>query len=142
MLLVSILRPYQVPQAGDMSSGEPHTGIYFGGNTIYAQTSVSTPKIGVLGVHYDLISQYNWDVRVAYAIMMAESRGNPNIINWRDKHRTCGGSFGLFQLACFRGSKETLLDPETNVKMAYEIWKREGWRPWGAYTNKSYLKFL
>ncbi len=91
--------------------------------------------------YYDIISQYDWCVRTAYAVMMAESRANPKAVNWRDIHHNCRGSFGLFQLACFRGGEE-MYDPETNIQMAYELWQREGWKPWGAYTDGNYLKFL
>ena len=120
--------------------------VYYQGNTIHPIANTYSPKVsGSLFVennYYYIVSQYDWDVRVAYAVMMAESNGNPNAENWRDNHRICMGSFGLFQLACFRGDINTLKDPETNIRMAYELWSREGWRPWGAYTSKAYLRFL
>ena len=93
---------------------------------------------------YDLISRYDWNFDEAYAIMTGESKGNPNAINKNDYHKTgnCWGSYGLFQLACFRGTPEELLDPETNVRMAYELWQKEGWKPWGVYNDKSYKLYL
>lgn len=91
---------------------------------------------------YLLLAKYDWDISTAYAIMMAESGGNPNAINWADKHKSCSGSFGLFQLACFRGTAEQLLNPETNVRMAYELYLQKGWKPWTTYLNESFRKFL
>jgi len=115
------------------------------GDSLKASAPVNHISPQVLGIMIDYNGkERTWNTNVAYAVMMAESHGNPNNINWRDYHRygNCWGSFGLFQLACFRGTQEQLLDPETNIQMAYELWKREGWRPWGAYTNNSYKRFL
>lgn len=41
-------------------------------------------------------------------------------------------SYGLFQIRGFPGrpNKETLLNPEENVKYAAELYKRKGWKPW------------
>lgn len=89
------------------------------------------------------IKKYDWNSKLAVAIMMAESHAKPKEQNMNDYHPVgnCRGSFGLFQLACFRGSWSDLVNPEYNIELAYELWKREGWHPWGAYKNKSYLKF-
>lgn len=32
-------------------------------------------------------------------------------------------------------SNDALLDPATNAKAAYSVWKSQGWKGWGAYTN-------
>ncbi len=97
--------------------------------------------------YYNEIAKYDWNVSVAYAIMMAESNGNPEAVNWRDNHKVCKGSFGLFQMACshidsYGLTSDNIKDPETNIRAAYLLYKQRGWRPWGAYTNKSYLAFL
>ena len=75
----------------------------------------------------DLVNLYDWDKALAYRVMRAESGGNPTAVNWSDYHPAgnCYGSFGLFQLACFRGTIEELKDPETNVRLAYELWLRK-----------------
>ena len=115
------------------------------GDSLKASVPVNHINPQVLGIMINHNGEERtWNTNVAYAVMMAESHGNPNRINWKDYHRhgNCWGSFGLFQLACFRGTQEELLNPETNIQMAYELWKREGWRPWSAYTNNSYKKFL
>jgi len=115
------------------------------GNSLKAAVPPVHIQPQVLGVMYHLNGEERtWNINVAYAVMMAESGGNPNNINWKDYHRhgNCWGSFGLFQLACFRGTQEELLNSEINTKLAYELWRREGWRPWGAFTNGSYRRFL
>jgi hypothetical protein len=91
----------------------------------------------------DLINQYDWDTDVAYAVMMAESSASSTVVNWKDSHRGCSGSYGLFQIGCLHETDpEILKDPEYNVQRAYELYKQNGWRIWGGYTNKSYLRFL
>lgn len=85
----------------------------------------------------DMISQYDWNENTAYAVMMAESRGNPNAFN-PEWHNGCQGSVGLFQIACIHDDVEKLKNPEYNVKRAYELWKQHGWGIWGAYSNNSY----
>ena len=75
-----------------------------------------------------LLSEFDWNIDYAYKVMICESEGNPTKINWKDNHKVCKGSFGLFQLSCDKGTKEELLDPETNVKIAYEVWQKNGWK--------------
>lgn len=95
----------------------------------------------------DLINQYDWDTRLAYAIMMGESGGDENAYNpeWHYDRRgnpVCQGSYGLMQIACVHESDPSILfDGEYNIKRAYEIYSSSDWRPWGAYTDKSYLKY-
>lgn len=79
---------------------------------------------------------------VAVAIAKAESGLVANAYN-PEAHRGCNGSVGVFQVACVHvKDKESLKDVETNIKKAREIYLREGFRPWGAYTNGSYKRHL
>ena len=89
----------------------------------------------------DYISLYDWDIDIAYAIMMAESRGDKNVVN-PEAHRGCKGSSGLFQVACVHDDVEKLKDARYNISKAYEIYQESGWKPWGAYSSKSFQKFL
>lgn len=103
-------------------------------SAVQENTSFFRSEWQVLGTLYwedeidYLLGQYDWDLREANHIMFCESSSNATRINWKDKHNGCIGSFGLFQLACFRGTQEELLDPATNIKLAYELWKQNGWR--------------
>ena len=107
------------------------------------QTTVTEPlrvTSEELGGGCEIVKNYNWNVRIAYAVCMAESGGNPNAANLNDKHRGCVGSYGLMQVACIHGGIFT--DPKQNMDKAFEIYNQSGWKPWGAYTNRSYLKHL
>lgn len=55
-----------------------------------------------------------------------------------------GRSYGVAQIRYLPGrpAPEALLDCETNIKYAHGMWKAQGWYPWSAYTNKSYLSYL
>lgn len=96
----------------------------------------------------DLFDKYfGADADVARAIAMAESGLNSQAINHQDGHRGCTGSYGTFQIACLHTKTygvtiKDLLDEETNIRIASDIYKKQGWTPWGAYTNGSYRKFL
>ena len=64
----------------------------------------------------------------ALKIAKCESRLNPNAVNYRDAKITGNPSWGLFQLnrKQFKGWN----DPETNIKLARELYVRRGWQPW------------
>lgn len=95
----------------------------------------------VMATGCNLVNNYDWDVRIAYAVCMGESMGNIHAANWSDRHAGCVGSFGLMQIACIHGA--TLdMTPEQNMAMAYNIYKSSGWNPWSAYTNQSYLRYM
>lgn len=75
----------------------------------------------------------------AAAIALAESSGNPAAYNPNDPH---GGSFGLWQINGAHGDLASF-DVWQNVKAAIQIsGNGSNWRPWGAFTNGSYRKYL
>jgi hypothetical protein len=68
---------------------------------------------------------------------------------------TYGPSVGLMQIRSLKNPltpgyteedklkfEEKLLDPEYNLRTAYEIYKKEGFEPWSTFKNDEYLKFL
>lgn len=65
-----------------------------------------------------LLAKYSWNTTQAFNIMWCESKGNPNAKNPRSTAR------GLFQIL---GGP---LDPEANVKLAFEMYSKRGWQPW------------
>ena len=123
------------------------------GNAVRASVTPSLPlkfqSLGVLGGGvelYDLLSQYSWDVDLMTRIFMAESRLNPNAVNWKDRHRGCSGSFGIAQIGCIHFGKYGINEnnwhiPEVNIAAAYQIFLNDGLNAWGAYINKSYLRY-
>lgn len=108
-------------------------------------------------VHYvetDVISLlkklYGDKWTTAYAIMMAESHGRSDAIG--DKHlaytvdgQVYGISVGVMQVRLFsdRPPMEMLLDVYFNIVWSYyNIYLKQGFKAWGAYTNGSYKQFL
>lgn len=86
----------------------------------------------------NLVKQYDWNVEVMLAIMMAESSCNPNALNTNSDG---SNDSGLFQINSIH-KKPNRENPELNVRYAYQIYKSQGLNAWVAYTNKIYLKFM
>lgn len=89
--------------------------------------------------------------KVAAAIAMAESGGNPNAHNSKPPD----DSYGLWQINMLGSlgparrkslglsANSDLFNPQTNAKAMKEISSGGGnFSPWSTYTNGSYLKFL
>lgn len=96
-----------------------------------------------------IVAQYDWDLRMAMAIMQAENRAcDPAIDN---KGLNTDGTYdtGLFQVNSIHadmvgGDLESLRNPEINVRVAYGIYAGAGhaWTPWSTYNNGKYLEHL
>lgn len=103
---------------------------------------------GVCAEYYDIVAKY-WsgdEIKVALAVMRAESGCNPNAIgeNKNSSGVVWSKDLGLFQINDYYHDTTNWTDPEVNIAKAYEIYKRAGnkWTPWCAYTNGSYKKWL
>lgn len=83
----------------------------------------------------ELVSQYNWNVSIALAVMKAESGCNPNAVG--DRHIP-PVSCGLFQIRTLAGRPtcEQLKDPATNVAWAWKLYQASGWKPWSVCRTK------
>ena len=62
------------------------------------------------------------------SIVQCESSGRADAIG-------AASEVGLFQIAPLHawrvgGDVKRLLDPETNIRVAWEIYSEQGWRPW------------
>lgn len=86
---------------------------------------------------------------IARAVMMAESGGRSDAIG--DGHLTYyvngikfGYSVGLFQIRQLPGRPSTtsLMSPEFNIRHAAGMWRSQGWKPWSAYKNGAYKRYL
>lgn len=89
------------------------------------------------------------DPITAIAVARAESGFNPRATNAKDKHKTCYGSYGIFQVGCVHGhSVDVLYDVEANIRIARALYDDakartgNGWQPWGAYTSLAYQKYM
>lgn len=93
-----------------------------------------------------IVKNYQWDTRIAYAVCMAESRGNSQAVG--DNYVIAGlyaPSCGLMQIRTLAGrpSCDELLNPETNMEWAWKISNNgTNWKPWSAFTNGSYERYL
>jgi hypothetical protein len=88
-----------------------------------------------------LIEKYDWDINIAQAVMRAESSGNEKAIG--DTHLS-KPSIGLFQISQIYHNypTEQLMNPEENVRIAYEIYKKGGWGRWTTYREGHHIKYL
>ena len=106
-----------------------------------------------------LFEKYQWDVATAMAIMQAESTTDTDgdgvaepcahlAQNNKEPHDGCNVSYGLMQVACFWADfynipREALLDPATNVDIAYRVYQRSGsFYPWTTWTSGKYKQYL
>ncbi len=92
-------------------------------------------------------------LRIAWAIGMGESGGNPRAYNGNS--RTGDKSYGLFQINMIGSlgparlkqynlkSYEDLFDPETNIRVMIKMSNNcTNWQPWSVYKRGTYKKFL
>lgn len=89
------------------------------------------------------------NVAIAAAIAMAESGGNTDAYNGKDRD----SSYGLWQINMKGGlgpdrrkrfglnSNNELFDPKTNARVAYGIFKTGGFAQWTTYTRGAYKNF-
>lgn len=49
---------------------------------------------------------------------------------------------GVFQLNSIHANKGNIFDCTENIKIAYQIFKRQGWTPWTVYKSGIYKKYL
>jgi lysozyme-like protein len=92
------------------------------------------------------------DVKIAVAVALAESGGDPNDLNNNPVTRDL--SYGLWQINMLGSlgperrkefgitSNNQLFDPATNARAAHIVWKNAGWNAWTTYTRGTYKKFL
>lgn len=96
-----------------------------------------------------LVNKYDWNVRIARAVCLAESSGVASRVNMNDNHGSCVGSYSLMQVGCFwypfyGYSSAQFFNPDVNVAIAYKIWQRSGqsFNQWTTYTSGVYVKYL
>ena len=75
-----------------------------------------------------LICSFDWPCAQALRVARCESTLNPRAYS--------RGNYGLMQINAVHsrrvgGNLEALYDPETNLRVAFQIWSEQGWSPWG-----------
>jgi len=82
------------------------------------------------------VEKYDWDSEIALQIMKLESSCNTEAVNKTDNHKVCVGSYGLMQIGCIHTDNvELLKEGNYNIKIAYEVYKKQGWEAWSVYSK-------
>ena len=96
------------------------------------------------------IEKYDWDTKVATALMKAESkcdinvRGDEDLI-FEENGSEYGYSVGVFQVRILPGREDCdTFDLETNVRCAYNIYTDRGrdFSDWSMFLNGKYREYL
>lgn len=84
---------------------------------------------------------FKGEEELAVAVAKCESQLDPSRIG--DTHMK-KWSYGLFQVnqTWHPYSKETLLNPDENIRIAKEIREKGGWQRWSCYSQNYYQKYL
>lgn len=75
---------------------------------------------------------------IGSAIGMAESSRNTDAINWVP----CVGFMQVNAKAHPQWTVEQLRDPAINARVAYAVYKSQGWKAWTTYTSGAYKKYM
>ena len=107
--------------------------------------AVERPVESVKASGCDIASLYDWDVTVAKAICLAESGGNPQAYNGKNRNGT--NDAGLMQINSIHVdsgliSSEDRFNPEKNMASAYAIYKGSGFKAWSGFVSNKYKEFL
>lgn len=96
-----------------------------------------------------MICAKSWDCNTALAVAKAESGMRCDAIGdghiaFTKNEIEYGKSYGVFQIRYLVGRPDPskLLDCAFNINHAHGMYLAQGWRPWSAFTNGSYKKFL
>lgn len=97
-----------------------------------AKAAEAAKKVSTASVSYNveqwrpIVAKYPWPVDQAMLTMSRESGGNPRAVSKTDDH-------GLFQIHNgLTNYGPAIYDPETNVKIAYNMYASRSWKPWYA----------
>ncbi|WP_055523688.1 peptidoglycan-binding protein [Streptomyces graminilatus] len=94
------------------------------------------------------------DIKIAAAVAMAESKGDPGIIGDQDVvDQKWGPSIGLFQIRSLKHPGQfsppdalrvaaNLKDPVYNAKTAKAIKDAHDWKQWSTFVNGAYKQFM
>jgi soluble lytic murein transglycosylase-like protein len=115
-----------------------------------AHSNALNPRIPYMNLcpqYESIISQYNWDVRTAIAIMKAESGCNPVRDN-AGLNSDGTNDVGLMQINSIHVSSGAIAessrrDPADNIAFAYRLYSERGnFTAWTAYTSGAYTNHL
>lgn len=92
-----------------------------------------------------ICNTFGQNCKIALAISQAEN-GTRQCDRQGARNSNGTYDYGLFQIneihAPSKGSIEDFKDCDKNIKVALQIFKKQGWTPWSVYKNDQYKKYL
>ena len=89
------------------------------------------------------------DYQTARAVFMAENCYYQEPVGWKPlqvgDENTAHISVGIAQIRMLPERNlnfDWLVQPENNISYARTLYNKSGWKPWSAYNNGSYIKYL
>lgn len=96
-----------------------------------------------LGVESCIKEVFKNDYKVAIAVAQAESRLNHDAVGYNKRNGVVWSKdCGIFQINDYYHDRACEMTIEENIRYAYLLYVKNGWQPWSAYKNGSYLRFL
>ena len=86
-----------------------------------------------------IVSEFDWDVSIAMAVMRAESGCRPDAYNGSNYNGS--NDAGLFQINSIHVESGLItdsgrMDAKENVRAAYAIYRGSGWKAWSVCSAK------
>ena len=138
----------EAPQSGDSApidngegnaSQDQYHAVY--GEVVEAVSYVEGEQSPSLSIEEKIRQAFPEEPEVMLAIAKAESKLNPHVVNRANTNGSV--DTGIFQVNSIHGySEEYLLDEDNNLRVAREIYERQGKEAWVAYLNGAYKKWL
>lgn len=108
------------------------------------QEGASTPPqvVQTTQTNYDPIFEryFGESWKTARAVCTAESGLNPSSISPTHDYGLC--QINQVHRKRVGGDLQKLLDPETNIRVASDIWREQGFSPWSVFKSGKYRRFL
>lgn len=131
----------QIVEANTGSKGQIITSPDIENRVILTPTPTKTMYVPTSEIEKLICDVFGDDCEIAIAVAKAESGLRCDAHG--DRHLS-PSSYGVFQIRAFEGRPpiEELTNCEANIRYAKFMYDRQGWGPWSAYTNGSYLGFI
>jgi len=128
LVTVTTSQPVQKPKVETAAVVEPNAPV--------APPPVTPTYPSSCSAYEPIVAQYNWNVRVAMAIMQAESGCNPYAISPASLNYDGVSDYGLFQI-----HGQYILNPSDNIAAAYQKYLSQGWNAWSTYSSGTVWRY-
>lgn len=89
-----------------------------------------------------MICAKDWDCKTAIAVAKAESGLRCNATNLNNNKSVDSGLYQINSVHKAKYQGKDIFDCQTNIEIAYQIYKAQSWNPWVAYNTGAYKKHL